>query len=80
MSDGERARSLSLIPAGTRCRHWIGKSSPARRATAWDEASSASTTKRSERRKGVETTQAGYGVTCGMNRDGCQWDGSVQDG
>jgi len=53
----------SLIPTGTRCRHRIGKSSPARRDSAWDEASPASTIKRSEGRKGVETTQSGYGLT-----------------
>jgi hypothetical protein len=46
----------------------------------WDEAGSASTTDRSEGTKGLETTQAGHGVTCVVDRDGCQLDCPVQDG
>jgi hypothetical protein len=73
MSDGERATTPSQVPTVSRCRHWIGESSLARRGTVWDEASSASTADRSEGGKGVETTQAGHGVTCEVDRMDVSW-------
>ena len=71
MSDREQGTTPSQVPTGSRRRHWIGKSSPARRGTVWDEAGSASTTDRSQGRKGVK---AGHGITCRVGRDGCQLD------